>query len=83
MKLRKFPDNVIPVDFNMKNTTPSNMKTLYSNPFAMFVDENSLNPDEFSKALLASVKEQGDLASEIEKDDSLSLTLSEKEDQNR
>ncbi|CCK78709.1 hypothetical protein [Desulfobacula toluolica] len=67
-KLRKFPDNVIPVNFNRKSTALPDRKTLSSNPFAMFVDENSLNPDEFSKALLASVKTHDDLVFEIEKE---------------
>ncbi len=50
--LKKLADNVILVDFNNKDICTSGRKELFSNPFAMFVDENSTNLDDFCNALL-------------------------------
>ncbi len=50
----KIPGNVIPVDFKIKRYASPGKKAECTNPFAMFVDENSENIDDFCNALLAS-----------------------------
>lgn len=45
-------DNVIRVNFNQKDPKKVNMKTLYPDAFAMYIDTQSENPDKFSRAVL-------------------------------
>lgn len=47
-KNKKFPDNVIPVNFKKKNHIP-NMRELYPDAFKMYVDKDSENQTEFSR----------------------------------
>ena len=46
-KNKKFPDNVIPVNFK-KNRIP-NMRELYPDAFKMHIDRDSENQTEFSR----------------------------------
>ena len=69
--LKKLADNVISVDFNKKNIFSSKGKELSLNPFAMFVDENSTNLDDFCNALLTFAKKQKDFSAENGKGSSL------------
>ncbi len=80
---KKLANNVISVDFNIKSIRPSDEEVLSSNPFAMFVDKNSMNLDDFCNALLSSSKEQKDLSAEIGKSNTLAINLSGREGQNR
>jgi hypothetical protein len=53
------PDNIIRVNFkNAKKII--NLKSLYPEAFAMYVDTESDNPDDFSKHVLETLKEQED-----------------------
>ena len=54
---KTYPDNIIRVNF--KNPQKNiNLKSLYPEAFAMFVDTESDNPDDFSKAVLEALKEE-------------------------
>jgi len=53
----KYPDNVIPVNFKKKPDNPD-MKSLYPDAFAMYVDTKSDHPDDFSKAVLETLKQE-------------------------
>jgi hypothetical protein len=56
---KKNPDNVIRVNF--KNTKKNiNLKSLYPEAFAMYVDTESDKPDDFSKHVLETLKEEED-----------------------
>lgn len=46
-KNKKFPDNVIPVNFK-KNHIP-NIRELYPDAFEMYINKNSENQTEFSR----------------------------------
>ncbi len=52
-----YPNNVIPVNFK-KSQKNFNLKSLYPDAFAMYVDTESDNPDDFSKAVLETLKEE-------------------------
>lgn len=67
--LKKFPDNVIPVNFKKKSSEISDLKSLYPDAFAMYVDTESENPDDFSKAVLESLKTYRNAAQEIKDSD--------------
>jgi hypothetical protein len=54
---KTYPDNVIAVNFK-KNKKSFNLKSLYPDAFAMYVDTESDNPDDFSKAVLETLKEE-------------------------
>lgn len=60
-KGKKFPENVIPVNFKKKNLRQRSMRELYPDAFAMYVDTDSDHPDKFSQALLETLQEQEDL----------------------
>ena len=54
---KTYPDNIIRVNF--KNPQKNiNLKSLYPEAFAMYVDTESDNPDDFSKAVLDMLKEE-------------------------
>ena len=57
-KTKKFPDNVVPVNFRNKNSGGKNMKELYPDAFATHVDTTSEKPDEFSRAVLDALELQ-------------------------
>ncbi len=53
------PDNIIRVNF--KNSKKNiNLKSLYPEAFAMYIDTESDNPDDFSKHVLKTLKEEED-----------------------
>jgi hypothetical protein len=52
---KTYPNNVIPVNFK-KNQKNFNLKSLYPDAFAMYVDTESDDPDDFSKAVLETLK---------------------------
>jgi hypothetical protein len=54
---KTYPDNVIPVNFK-KSRKKFDLKSLYPDAFAMYVDTESDNPDDFSKAVLETLKEE-------------------------
>ncbi|WP_300456159.1 hypothetical protein [Desulfobacula sp.] len=60
-KGKRFPENVIPVNFKRKNPRQRSMRELYPDAFAMYVDTDSDHPDKFSQALLDTLQEQEDL----------------------
>lgn len=60
-KGKKFPENVIPVNFKKKNPRQPSMRELYPDAFAMYVDTDSDHSDKFSQALLDTLQEQEDL----------------------
>ena len=47
-KNKKFPDNVIPVNFKKKIQIP-NMRALYPDAFKMYIDKTSENQTEFGR----------------------------------
>ena len=51
------PDNIIRVNFK-KSKQHITLKSLYPEAFAIYVDTESENPDDFSKAVLEAVKEK-------------------------
>ncbi|MEX1299793.1 MAG: hypothetical protein AB1Z81_12395 [Desulfotignum sp.] len=54
-----YPDNMIRVNF--KNSKKNiNLKSLYPEAFAMYVDTESDNPDDFSKHVLETLNEEED-----------------------
>jgi hypothetical protein len=56
---KTYPDNMIHVNF--KNSKKNiNLKSLYPEAFAMYVDTESDNPDDFSKHVLEILKEEED-----------------------
>ncbi|MGM0532797.1 MAG: hypothetical protein ACQER7_15725 [Bacteroidota bacterium] len=56
---KTYPDNMIRVNF--KNSKKNiNLKSLYPEAFAMYVDTESDNPDDFSKHVLETLKEEED-----------------------
>ena len=56
---KTYPDNIIRVNFK-KSKKNINLKSLYPEAFAMYVDTESDNPDDFSKAVLETLKEEED-----------------------
>jgi hypothetical protein len=54
---KTYPNNVIPVNFK-KSQKNFNLKSLYPDAFDMYVDTESDNPDDFSKAVLETLKEE-------------------------
>ncbi|WP_022664234.1 hypothetical protein [Desulfospira joergensenii] len=66
-KRKKFPDNVVPVDFRRKEKKGKTMKELYPDAFAMFVDTRSKDPDDFSRAVLDACNEGEDEGRDQEK----------------
>lgn len=52
-------NNIIRVDFR-KSKQDISLKSLYPEAFAMYVDTESDHPDDFSKAVLETLKEQKD-----------------------
>ena len=54
---KTYPDNIIRVNFK-KSKESFNLKSLYPEAFAMCVDTDSDNPDDFSKAVLDTLKEE-------------------------
>ncbi len=57
----RYPDNVIPVNFKKKLDNPD-MKSLYPDAFSMYVDTESDHPDDFSKAVLETLKQEKNAA---------------------
>lgn len=57
----RYPDNVIPVNFKKKPKNPD-MKSLYPDAFTMYVDTESDHPDDFSKAVLETLKQEKNAA---------------------
>jgi len=51
--------NIIRVDFR-KSKQNINLKSLYPEAFAIYVDTESENPDDFSRAVLETLKEEKD-----------------------
>lgn len=47
-KNKKFPDNVIPINFKKNNAIPD-MRRLYPDAFKMYIDEDAENQSEFSR----------------------------------
>ncbi len=78
--LRKLAKNVISVDFKNKKTRPTCCKKRPPNPFAICVDENSMNLDDFCNALLSPGKEEKLTHTESGKNGFLTLKRSILED---
>ena len=63
---KTYPNNIIPVNFR-KSQKGFNLKSLYPDAFAMYVDTESDNPDEFSKFVLETLKEEENAILKVKK----------------